>query len=100
MVELPLPNRITFGSCNNQDQQNDLWPIIASRKPTAFIWGGDAIYADLEGPIDWSTFPPSSTHEHATPGRLKSLYSKQRSVPAYQNLVEQNVTIFGTFDGK
>ena len=39
------PDRIAFGSCNNQYNQNNLWPIIESRKPAAFVWGGDAIYA-------------------------------------------------------
>jgi hypothetical protein len=39
------PSRIAFGACNDQDQQNSLWPVIESRKPAAFIWGGDAIYA-------------------------------------------------------
>jgi hypothetical protein len=39
------PSRIAFGSCNDQDRQNNLWPIIESRKPAAFIWGGDSIYA-------------------------------------------------------
>lgn len=38
-------SRIAFGSCNEQDLQNNMWPIIAERHPTAFIWGGDAIYA-------------------------------------------------------
>ena len=94
------PTRIAFGSCNHQDHRNDLWPVIAERNPTAFIWGGDAIYADSEGSTDWSHFPPTSTHEQATPGRLNYLYRKQRRVPGYQNLLEQNVTIFGTFDGE
>jgi alkaline phosphatase D len=39
------PFRIAFGSCNDQDHQNNLWPIIESRRPAAFVWGGDAIYA-------------------------------------------------------
>jgi hypothetical protein len=39
------PSRIAFGSCNDQDHQNNLWPIIESRRPAAFVWGGDAIYA-------------------------------------------------------
>ena len=38
-------SRIAFGSCNDQDLKNNLWPIIESRDPAAFIWGGDAIYA-------------------------------------------------------
>jgi hypothetical protein len=40
-----ISDRIAFGSCNEQDLQNNLWPIIESRQPTAFVWGGDAIYA-------------------------------------------------------
>ncbi len=38
-------DRIAFGSCNRQDRQNNFWPIIEARRPVAFIWGGDAIYA-------------------------------------------------------
>ena len=40
-----MPSRIAFGSCNDQDKQNNLWQIIEARNPAAFIWGGDAIYA-------------------------------------------------------
>lgn len=93
------PSRIAFGSCNDQEDQNNLWPILASRQPEAFIWGGDAIYADFKGPKDWSSFPPMSTHECATPERLRRLYRKQQGIPGYTNLVQQNVTIFGTYDG-
>ncbi|KAG7372397.1 phosphodiesterase/alkaline phosphatase D-like protein [Nitzschia inconspicua] len=92
------PSRIAFGSCNEQNMQNDLWPIIASRNPTAFVWGGDAIYADSQGAIDWTTFPPQSTHQCATPSRLRALYQTQLRNPGYRALLEQNVTIFGTFD--
>jgi hypothetical protein len=80
--------------------QNDLWPIIASRKPAAFVWGGDAIYADTQLTVDWTTFPPQSTHQCATPSRLRSLYQKQLRNPGYRELLKHNVTIFGTFDGK
>ena len=38
------PFRIAFGSCNNQLLNQPLWPIIESRNPSAFVWGGDAIY--------------------------------------------------------
>jgi hypothetical protein len=34
------PSRIAFGSCNDQDNVNNLWPIIESRNPAAFVWGG------------------------------------------------------------
>lgn len=91
-------SRIAFGSCNNQDLSNNLWRVIESRKPTAFVWGGDAIYADKHTSIDWTTFPPSSRVECATPDRLRTLYKFQRSVPGYKQLVESNITVFGTFD--
>jgi hypothetical protein len=41
---VPSTSRIAFGSCNEQDLQNNLWSIIEERDPAAFIWGGDAIY--------------------------------------------------------
>ena len=41
---MPSPSRIAFGSCNSQDRQNNLWPVIQERNPAGFIWGGDAIY--------------------------------------------------------
>lgn len=91
--------RIAFGSCNDQDVQNNLWPVIESRKPAAFIWGGDAIYADFHTATDWSTFPPTSELQCATPDRLKALYRKQLAVPGYRRLLDQNITVFGTFDG-
>ena len=55
---------------------------------------------DVQMPLDWSTFPPKSELECATPDRLRKLYRIQRSVPGYQSLVRSNLTIFGTFDGK
>lgn len=39
------PSRIAFGSCNEQSRENKMWSIIESRKPAAFVWGGDSIYA-------------------------------------------------------
>ena len=91
-------NRIAFGSCNNHDLVNNLWPVIESRSPAAFIWGGDAIYADEHTPVDLSTYPPSSRTNCATPNRLRALYRYQRSVPGYKQLLESNLTVFGTFD--
>jgi phosphodiesterase/alkaline phosphatase D-like protein len=45
MIKPVKKSRIAFGSCNDQDMKNNLWDVIASRNPSAFIWGGDAIYA-------------------------------------------------------
>jgi len=44
-TDVQSPSRIAFGSCNDQNQQNNLWPQILARRPTAFVWGGDSIYA-------------------------------------------------------
>jgi hypothetical protein len=43
----PQPHRIHFASCNDQDLENKLWPVIESRNPTAFVWAGDSIYAGM-----------------------------------------------------
>ena len=42
---MSYPSRIAFGSCNDQDRPNLLWPTIVQRNPAAFVWAGDAIYA-------------------------------------------------------
>jgi hypothetical protein len=44
IMKMMPSNRIAFGSCNEQNLENSLWPIIEERAPAAFIWGGDAIY--------------------------------------------------------
>ena len=45
---MTILNRIAFGSCNEQNAQNNMWAIIEKRKSAAFIWGGDAIYAGMK----------------------------------------------------
>ena len=39
---------IAFGSCNDQDRVNVLWPFILDSKPDVWIWGGDNVYADTD----------------------------------------------------
>jgi hypothetical protein len=60
---------------------------------------GPTFHTDIQGPTDWSAFPPATSHICATPPRITSLYALQQQVPAYRALVQQNVTIFGTIDG-
>jgi hypothetical protein len=50
--------------------------------------------------MDWTVFPPTSSHVCANPARLRALYRKQRNLPGYRAMLEQNITIFGTFDGE
>ena len=67
------PNRIAFGSCNEQDMTNKLWNIISERKPTAFIWGGDAVYAGTKESYDFSSQLISSSTRWAFPVMFMSL---------------------------
>jgi hypothetical protein len=123
-MEKSSVSRLAFGSCNNQDLHNKLWPIIERRHPSGFIWGGDSIYAgrdfyyilsyayfhsnllpgfilDQEKWIDWSTFPPKIGNAICADGkRLRKLYKQQKKIPGYKSFIESNVTIFGTIDGK
>ena len=51
-----MPYRIAIGSCSHPSlpQPQPLWPIIQSRQPAAFVWGGDAIYADVFQGLNWT----------------------------------------------
>ena len=46
--------RIAFGSCSHPRLDQPLWRVVASRRPVAFVWGGDSIYADKFEGLDWS----------------------------------------------
>jgi hypothetical protein len=85
------PSRILFASCSSQHYEQTLWPAIVERNATAFVWGGDAIYAD-----DFEDLPGSSGEKvvkPATPEVLRDLYQQQLAHPGYKLLLEQNVTI-------
>ena len=56
--------------------------------------------SDTHGPFNWSTIPPQSSHTCGTPERLHKLYQQQLNNVEYRKLIEQNIIIFGTFDGK
>lgn len=72
--------RIAFGSCNNQDEPQPLWPAIVASQPDLWVWLGDNIYAD--------------THNMDT---LANKYSRQQKQPGYQQL-RQTAFITGTWD--
>lgn len=96
-------HRVHFASCNNHNLKNNLWPIIESRSPDAFVWAGDAIYGDEEVPSadrNWRIPVPTKKTVCGTPDRLRAYYAKQRNVPGYRFAVldNPNVTVFGTFD--
>eukprot|EP00980_Cylindrotheca_fusiformis_P007373 scaffold1525_cov142-Cylindrotheca_fusiformis.AAC.173 len=88
-------SRIAFGSCTSQHhEEQPFWPVIMSRNVTAFIWGGDAVYADDRLV---KRFPKKKLMD-ATPDYLNKLLTEQRNVPGYKALLESNVSIFGTVD--
>jgi alkaline phosphatase D len=72
--------RIAFGSCNHQDRDQPLWPVIEAADPDLWIWLGDNIYADTE---DMAV--------------MDSMYARQRRVPGYRAL-RSRVPVIGTWD--
>ena len=72
--------RLAFGSCNNQDLPQPLWPFIIDSKPDVWVWLGDNIYGDTE----------DMAH-------LKSKYEKQKQQPGYAQLIKQS-KIIGIWD--
>ncbi len=71
---------IAFGSCDNEDKPQELWPEVVKQKPMLWIWGGDNVYADTGDTI-----------------KLKARYCKQKSDPGYQQLLK-TCPITGTYD--
>ena len=93
------PSRILFASCNSQNLTQPLWPIMQSRNAAAFVWAGDAIYADHFAGLDFTHFPPQPIHESATPDQLHQYYAQQLSHPGYRSFLDSNnITVFGTID--
>ena len=92
-----MPHRIVIGSCSHPRLHQPLWKPIAARRPAAFIWGGDSVYADGFVGLNWTavdfssvsswTFPPPSVHVEATPEVLRSWYEEQWGVDDYRNFV-------------
>lgn len=71
---------LVFGSCNNQDLVNHLWPSILEQRPDLWVWGGDNIYSD--------TYDPN---------KMWSNYEKQSKDTAYAELMG-SVPIMATWD--
>mmetsp|Transcript_16622 Transcript_16622/g.35917 ORF Transcript_16622/g.35917 Transcript_16622/m.35917 type:complete len:661 (+) Transcript_16622:84-2066(+) len=107
-----MPYRIAIGSCSHPLLPQPLWKIIRARQPTAFIWGGDAVYSDRFNGRNWTavglhrvhddesnatskndggwrlTFPPPSIHLDATPDIIRHWYEEQWGVEDYRRFVE------------
>lgn len=90
------PDRILFGSCNSQHYEPVLWPSILSRNASAFVWVGDAMYADDFASQHW--FPTKRVPLPATPEVLRRLYNDLLHESGYRELLEGNMTVLGTLD--
>lgn len=94
------PSRFVFGSCNSQHYPQPMWPRIRSRNATAFIWGGDAIYADK---TQAKYFNDSNLREAlisknaGTPRILTQLYLDLLAHPEYSQLTNET-HILGSID--
>lgn len=75
-----FPDRIAFGSCNDQDKDQPLWPVISNQDPDLWIWLGDNIYADTR---DMS--------------RMTSMYAKQKGLEGY-DAFRSGIPIIGIWD--
>jgi hypothetical protein len=90
-----MSSRLIFGSCSSQHYpEQPLWPVIQQRNATAFVWGGDAVYADDR--VSWKGLRRKRLDP--TPEYLRTLFQDQRNQPEYKTLLETNISIFGTID--
>lgn len=82
---------LTFGSCAGMfGKQNEaIWHSISSRNPSAFIWLGDAVYAD-EMTLPLVFYPVSEE-------KWRSKYEKNKNAPGYKELRE-STRILGVWD--
>lgn len=39
---------IAFGSCNDQNKENNIWDDVLARNPDVWIWAGDNVYGDTD----------------------------------------------------
>lgn len=77
--------RIAFGSCNQQDNDQHMWDLIAARDPQAFLFIGDNVYGDTgwDGGADLGT--------------LRAAYAKQAGHPEFVRF-SAAVPVMATWD--
>ncbi len=78
--QIDTPTLIAFGSCNDEDQNQDYWKSIEALNPQLWIWMGDNIYGDSD---DMSI--------------LKQKYKLQKQSKTYQKFINKTPVI-GTWD--
>ncbi len=72
--------RIAFGSCNNQNEAQPLWPSVLQSDPDLWLWLGDNIYADTKDTA-----------------QMRLMYQKQLQNPGYSKLLKK-VPVTGIWD--
>ena len=70
-----------------------MWPNVRNRNATAFVWGGDAIYADKTRVGETNEVG----RRLGTPNIFKDHYRQQLAHPEYSKVVEE-MPIFRTID--
>eukprot|EP01012_Entosiphon_sulcatum_P020000 TRINITY_DN24982_c0_g1_i1.p1 TRINITY_DN24982_c0_g1~~TRINITY_DN24982_c0_g1_i1.p1 ORF type:complete len:404 (+),score=25.29 TRINITY_DN24982_c0_g1_i1:28-1239(+) len=81
--------RLAFGSCSKHDRDQPFWSDIASVSPEAFVWLGDAIYADTRvAPFYWVPSPLHVMHQR---------WLTQKNHSGYHDL-RRSTRIYGTWD--
>jgi alkaline phosphatase D len=73
-------NRIAFGSCNDQADDQPLWDVIRQHDPDLWVWLGDNIYGDTRNM-----------------SVLQAKYERQQANAGYQRLVA-DTRVVGTWD--
>ena len=74
--------RLGFGSCSRVEKNQPLWPSITTAGLDAWIWGGDAIYADIRHPCVDLLVHRNTAELGACAGRLRDRVLG-RARPAY-----------------
>jgi hypothetical protein len=111
--------RIVFASCKDGAAGsaayagNNLsfdWSLVSKRAPHAFVWAGDAVYADHPPPrrsLGWPLrlflpdFPvrvDDSAFHGAEPAELQAMYSSLLAEPGYASLTSSVRAVVGTWD--
>ncbi|MEY3609323.1 MAG: hypothetical protein RLZZ447_2111, partial [Verrucomicrobiota bacterium] len=88
-----LLRRIAFGSCNSPLDATVVWESVNHRRPDAWIWLGDTVYADSPAPEG----PTPAARARVSLDRLPHLYARQLALPGYA-LLRQRARILGTWD--
>lgn len=81
MVTDQVIDVIAFGSCNSEQKEQPLWPVIAQEDPDLWIWTGDNVYAASEDPV-----------------KFRETYDLQLANTAYTSFVESVPFLTGTWD--